>query len=250
MAYTKVSGVVLLSNKVGDNDAILTVFTDSLGVIKISAKGIKSLKNKSMAGAGVFSYSEFVLRKGRGELYYLVSAELKMSFYSLSANIERLAFATYIADITSYAYSENEPEPRVLPLILNTFYLLANSNGELMKIKSVYELKLLSYLGFGASVDSCIFCGKKDDLLYFTNQGGTVCSQCKSHYPDGVKISKDALKAISYIIGAPDNKAFSFKISNKVTDEIASIIEQFFKKHIEKNFYSLSYLKTILGKDF
>ncbi len=51
MAYVKASGVVLKRTKVGDNDAILTVFTDSLGIIKVSAKGIKSLKNKSFAGA-------------------------------------------------------------------------------------------------------------------------------------------------------------------------------------------------------
>lgn len=248
MAYVKATGVVLKRTKVGDNDAILTIFTDSLGVIKASAKGIKSLKNKSFAGATLFSFSEFVLRPAR-DMYYLVSAELKVSFYNLSTNIERLAFATYIADITGYVFLENDPEPEALKLLLNTFYLLANSSGELRQVKCVYELKLLYYCGVGMHTESCLGCAKKEELLYFTLSGGVLCPDCRKNFPDFLAVSKNCVSALSYIMAAEDKKAFSFKVSEKVLDELEYITESFFKKHVDKDFYSLSYLNTILGKD-
>ena len=248
MAYVKASGVVLKRTKVGDNDAILTVFTDSLGVIKISAKGIKSLKNKSFAGASLFSFSDFVLRPAKS-MYYLVSAEQKASFYNLSTNIERLAFATYIADITSYVLMESDPEPKVLALILNTFYLLANSSGELRQVKSVYEIKLLSYIGVGMVVGNCLSCGISENLYYFTKEGGMLCPNCKGKFSDAVLISKDCASALFYIVNSEDKKAFSFKVPQKTLEELEYITESFLKRHISKDFYSLTYLNTILGKD-
>ena len=248
MAYVNCNGVVLKRTKVGDNDAILTVFTDSLGVIKVSAKGIKSLKNKSFAGASLFSYSFFTLRPAR-DMYYLVSAELKMSFYNLSTNIERLAYATYIADITAYCFNENQAEPSVLALLLNTFYLLANKSGDARQIKCVFEIKLLAYSGVGIEGGACISCGEGKELSCFTNEGGTVCASCRGKFPDSFKISPDAQKALFYITNAEDKKAFSFKASERILDELMYITEGFFKKHIDKDFYSLHYLNTLLGKD-
>ena len=70
-------------------------------------------------------------------MYYLVSAELIMSFYSLSVNIEMLAFATYIADITVYSFTDSDPEPSVLSLLLNTFYLLSKTDTDPKKVKNV-----------------------------------------------------------------------------------------------------------------
>lgn len=248
MAYVKTNGVVIKRTNVGDNDAILTIFTDSLGIIKVSAKGIKSIKNKSFTGASLFSFSEFVLRPAK-DIYYLNSAELKMSFYSLSANIEKLSYAAYIADITNYVFSENEPEPRALALLLNTFYLLANTNGDLRRIKSVYELKTLFYLGLGAETGSCIYCGEKKELNFFSNEGGTVCPSCAKNAPGVQKISPACLYALRYITSADDKKAFSFKIADRALSELSCISEEFFKRHVEKDFYSLKYLNSIIGKD-
>ncbi len=248
MAYVSCNGVVLKRTKVGDNDAILTVFTDNLGVIKVSAKGIKSLKNKSFAGASLFSYSYFTLRPAK-DMYYLVSAELKMSFYNLSTNIERLAYATYIADITAYCFTENQAEPEALALLLNTFYLLANKSGDARQIKCVYELKLLCFSGIGIEAKVCLACGAEKGLLYFTNEGGVLCASCRKKFPDSFKISQDAQKAIFYITNTENKKAFSFKVSERVLEELLYITEGFFTKYIDKKFYSLHYLNTLLGKE-
>lgn len=248
MAYVNANGVVLARTRVGDNDAILTVYTDALGIIKVSAKGIKSLKNKSHSGATLFSYSSFVLRPGK-TMYYLVSAELIMSFYSLSANIEMLAFATYIADITVYSFTDSDPEPSVLSLLLNTFYLLSKTDTDPKKVKNVYELKMLYYMGVGINTSGCLSCGKDVKLAYFTKAGGLLCENCKKEFPDAFKISADCEKALKYITESEDKKAFSFKVSKKVMDEIEYITDTFLSQHIDKKFYSLTYLNNILGKE-
>ena len=248
MELIKTDGVVLKRTNVGDNDVILTVFTDRMGVVQASAKGVKSLKSRLAAGSALFTYAEFVLKPGRS-MYSVSSCEPKESFYSLSTNIERLAFATYIADLTAYAVREEVPDERLLSLLLNTLYLFANSQRDLKIIKCVYELKLLSYIGFAPELSGCVRCGDVSDIDYISAAiGGLLCTNCKTAQDRAKKLSEQCLIAMRYIIYTEDKRSFAFSASESVTEELENHIESFIKEHIDKDFYSLTYLNMILGK--
>ena len=247
MTTVKLKGVVLRRVNVGDNDVILTVLSDTLGIISVSAKGVKSLRHKSLAGTALFALSDFVVRTG-SRMYSLVSAELTESFYNLATNIERLAYATYIADITSFSLREGDAPPELLPLALNTFYLLANSQNDLRPLKCVFELKLLYYLGEAPEMNGCIHCGANAGLDFFTNEGGLLCNDCRGKSLHSVKISDDCARAMRYILHSEDKRSFFFKISDRTLCELEDITEGYFAWQADRSFYSLDYLHNILGK--
>ncbi len=248
MEFLKTDGVVLRRTSVGDNDVILTIFTAEKGVLQASAHGVKSLKSRLAAGCALFTHGEFVLASGKS-MYRVRSCEPKECFYNLATNIERLAFATYIADLTGYSVKENLADRRLLSLLLNTFYLLANSQRELRTVKCVYELKLLSYIGFAPDLSGCVRCGDVVHVDYLSpTAGGLLCGDCRSVQDRAKPLSEACLIAMRYILYSEDKRAFAFRTGTAVTEELENHIETFVREYVDRDFYSLTYLNMIIGK--
>ncbi|MBE7010091.1 MAG: DNA repair protein RecO [Ruminococcaceae bacterium] len=249
MELIKTTGVVIRRTQVKDNDLILTLFTKDFGVIKVSARGARGFRNKLAAGTALFAYSEFVLYPGR-DMYKMNSCELIESFYSLTTNIERLAFATYVADLTGYTVQEEQDADteRLLSLFLNTFYLFARWGGDLRLVKCVFELKLLVFLGLMPCLTECMSCGGEAGYYLSPESGGLVCANCAGQLEDAKPISASCLEAMHYVFNHDDKKAFAFRVSPTVLEELEGHVAALLSEYIDHDFFSLDYLNTVLGK--
>lgn len=244
MEYIKTTGVVLKRKTAKEGDAVISVLTPDMGVITAFVKGAKNYKNRNSAGSAPFSYSEFVLSAGR-EMYRVNSCVLLESFYNLSTNIERIAYATYIADLADFTVKENVGDERVLPFVLNTLFLLANSDKSLRLIKCIFELRLLCLLGLKPELDVCIKCGSPEPTHFCAAIGGVLCSSCGEGEK---KISENTLFAMKYVTEAEDKKVFSFSLPQRQIEEFEALTAALIKEHIDRDFYSLTYLNKIIGK--
>ncbi len=247
MELIETDGIVLKASGYKDNDAMLTLYTSQLGRVQAAAKGIKSYKNKLAAGCRIFTHSRFILAPGR-EVYRIRDAEPQHSFYNLSANIERLAYATYFADLASYLAQEQSASMELLRLLLNTFHLLEHSDRDFRLVRAVYELKLLQYTGFAPSMEACTACGDTDNVDHFDPaSGGLLCHNCAQHMPDAMPLPEPCLIAMRYVLYSPVNKIFSFTLPAARVRELADILARFLAYHVEKQFRSLAYLNAITG---
>ncbi len=243
----KTKGVVLNRTFVGEKDAIIKILTEEQGVLSASVKGIKSMKSKLSAGCSLFSYTDFLITESNGR-YIVTSASLIEGFYGLSANIERLSYATYIAEAAVSVAPTPEDAEMIIPLLLNTFYLFSNSQKNLRLIKCVFELKLLCLLGYAPELDSCVACGDCEELCFFSvSSGGAVCRSCGA-IPDAQIITKDTLTAMQYVKDSDEKRAFSFALSKSNIDEFESCTEKMLEHTIGKKLSSLNYLKQISGR--
>jgi len=244
MEYIKTTGVVLKRKIIKEGDAIISVLTPDMGVITAFVKGAKNYKNRNSQGSAPFCYSEFVICPGH-DMYRVTSCVLLESFYNLSTNIERIAYATYIADLVDYTVKENVGDERILPFVLNTFFLLANSDKNLRLVKCVFELRLLCLLGLTPKLSSCVRCGSAETVYICAAVGGALCSACGRGED---KISVAVLEAMRYVIEADDKKVYSFSIPHNLIAEFENHTLHFIKEHIDRDFYSLAYLNKIIGK--
>ncbi len=248
MELIKTDGFVLARTFVGEKDAILKILTPEAGLVSASAKGIKNMKSKLAAGVSAFTYSEFLLRQDRGK-YIVASASRKEGFYGLSSNIERLSFAAYIAELTQTFAPSADDAKAVLPLVLNTFYLLSNANKNMGLVKCAFELRLLCHLGFFPELDSCVSCGETDHLCFFSpSAGGALCRSC-ANTPDTAIVTQNALAAMRYCQHADDKKAFSFTLAPADINEFEHCTESMCEHILGRRLPSLTYLKQITGKN-
>lgn len=243
----KTKGVVLGRTFVGEKDAIIKILTENSGVISASARGVKSMKSKLSAGCSLFSYSDFLITESNGR-YIITSASLLEGFYGLSANIERLSYATYAAEAAAAISPDPEDARALIPLLLNTFYLFSNSQKNLRLIKCVFELRLLCLLGYAPELMGCVECGDVDELCFFSpTEGGVICRSC-GNMPDAQIITQDTLCAMRYVHDADDKKAFSFSLAKSNITEFESATEKMLENLIGYKLSSLNYLKQIAGR--
>ena len=238
-------GIVIREKSVGENDKYLDVLTDKLGVIEISAKGSKKMTSKSFASAQLYAYSEFCLKEHKGK-YYIDSCKPINIFYGLREDVEKIALVVYFTDILKHtATDENEAEA-VLRIFLLTLYYLENGKYPIEQIKSVFEMKLMSQIGYEPEINCCSLCGNTDSAFFSIENASLYCDLCKH---DGqVKLPIGTVKALQYIVNSPIDKAFSFNLKGESLSKLSQITQKYVFYHLDMSFKSLDYYYKIKTK--
>lgn len=247
MNQITVKGIIIKETNVGEADKIFTIFTETHGKISASAKGVRKYKSKLVCGAQFLSYSEFVLFRG-STMYRMCQTQPLHSFSKIRNSLEKLSCAVYFADLVYDTSEEKNPNMPLLKLFLNTLYILSEKDIPEMLLKTIFEIKLMSIIGYSPNLSNCTDCGSNDELLYFSPaDGGVYCNECKIDNSDNIEISNATLAALRHIVECPDNQLFSFTASEKVINQLNLISEKFIYAHLCKQFKSLKYLKDILA---
>lgn len=244
MPGIKATGIVIKQTEFGESNRMISIFTKEYGIIKASVYGAKSIKSSKGAASQFLCFSEFELSKGNSEIYTVFSADAKESFYPVSEDIEKLSLAVYLCDVTYCAVGQENKDEIILSLLLNTLYALSYNGVELRKAKCVYELKLMSFLGYRPILTKCVRCGNISNIVRFSSKdGGLICSKCSA---GGFNVNKSVVEAMNYIISSEFKKMFSFKVTEDVLLALEQISEDYVKTQLDTEFSSLLYLKKIM----
>lgn len=225
--YVNTRGVVIKETKVGDNDKILTVFSEDLGKIRISARGARRQGNR-LSAVRLLCYASFTLFKS-SKGYSLNEFELLNSFPAVSGSIESLSLASYFSEIMCAVTQEKIADKRLLSLFLNSLYIISENIIPLPQVKAVFELKCACLMGYEPQVSECVICGC-DAESFSCSDGGTVCKKCR---PSLSVIDKSTISVLGFICHSPDKKVFLFKVSDKILCEISSICEEYLLSCVE-----------------
>lgn len=241
METIKARGIVAKRSDYGEANCILTVFTENLGTVSVAVYGVKSSKSRLKAVSQPLCFSEFILTKKNGNIYRAESADIIETFYPISEDIVKLSLANYFFEIVRDNFSDNDGE--TLKLLLNTLYLLAYKDVDLTLVKAVFELKMMQYLGYEPNMLSCINCGATESLSAFSLDGGLICEKCKSS--SSVKLSKNEINAMRYVLSSDIKKIYSFTASDAVLERLSLICEGYLLNKNEKRYKSLEYYKKV-----
>ena len=237
-------GIIIKQANYGDAHRMLWIFTENDGIVRAVRYGIRGKKTSNAAAFQLFSYGDFKLRPSRGEIMTAVSADILDGFYPVSEDIKKLSLVSYLADITYTLLGESNPDSRILSLFLNAVYASSYREEDLIKLKTVYELKLMSVGGYMPKLDVCSVCGGVGE--YFSPERGTLV--CRHHHGAGDIKTDDALVSLMrYVSGCEDRKMLSFKV-NDVTliEKLNKITEKYVSLHCDAEFKSLDYFYKII----
>ncbi len=246
MSYIKTKGVVLKEVNVGEADKILTIFSKNKGKISGSAKGARRPKSTLVAGTQLFCYSDLVLFKGK-DMYSINSCDVIESFYEIRNDLVKLTYAAYINEIILDTVQEEQPSTRVLQLFLNSLYLLAKTDKAPEQIARVFEIRLMSILGYAPSVRGCINCGNEEFINFSFSFGkcGFLCKQCIKEDRYALCLSEGAARAIHFIVHSNIKNIFSFDVSENVLKELGKVSKRYLKDRLDREYNKLDFLKTL-----
>lgn len=246
MAGFSERGIVLRRNDYGENNCMLKLFTMRSGIIDAVIYGVKRGKNNSKAASGQFlCFGDYDLYGGRGGAASVNSVNIIDAFLPVSESIEKLALCNYMAETVITMLGENNPDMRLFGIFLNCVYALAYRGYDIMKVKSVFEVKLMCAEGYMPVIGECVKCGAKNTAAFDARAGGMVCNSCMRE--TSTRISAGTFKALVYLTGCEDKKMLAFNGSDAMIKELGKISESYLLEQCDRGFKSLDYFKAISG---
>ncbi|MBQ2664274.1 MAG: DNA repair protein RecO [Clostridia bacterium] len=245
MAEIRAKGIIIKQSDYGEGHRMLSIFTEEYGIIKAVSYGATKTRSKSAASSQFLCYADFDLYKANNRDIMTVNAiDTLDGFYPACEDIKKLSLAVYLCDITYSILGTNNPDARMLHILLNCIYALAYKDEPPEKIKAVYELKMMCVGGYMPELTACASCGKSDIFAFDILKGGMVCHDCGGKYL--VKMDKTLYKALEYITAAEDKKMLAFNASDELLKRLNSLTEQYVSLQLDTRFQSLDYYKTML----
>ncbi|MCH5323576.1 MAG: DNA repair protein RecO [Eubacterium sp.] len=245
-----VKGIVIGRREIGDNNCFLDVFTDKLGMVEVMAHGVKKLGGRNSAAASMFSYADFCLNK-KGTSYYTInSTEPIYNFYDIANSLEAFSLAVYFADLIKYCATSEEEHGELLRFVCMAFYQLEKAKLPLDFIKSIFEFRFITHIGFMPDLRACQQCAcYTDDVMYFLpNEGMIYCENCFKTFvrgTDSFQIDPTVLHILRYVAYSDNEKLFKFKISPKYEKIFSDITEFYLQSQLGRTFDTLRYYKDL-----
>ena len=240
------TGIVLYAADLKEYDKRLTVLTREHGKITVFANGARRPNSTLRAACMSFTMGRFTVYPGR-DSYTMSKAEITESFDAFALDIEKMCYASYFCEMMSYYTREGDFCVNHLNLLYLAFSALIKGEIPEPLIKNIYELKLMDLEGEGPHALSCVRCGAKEGLRFFSvKAGGVLCEKCAGELKEGKEISKTLLYTLGYILTSPLNKLFSFQLTKEAAAELSRFTEEFMARYIDTEFKALDILKGLL----
>ena len=245
--YKTTNGLVLRETNYKEADKILTVLTESEGKITVSAKGTRRKGSRIGAASQLLVYSEMTLfyYNGRWSLNEANTIEL---FQGLRNDIELLSLGSYFAELLETVTDEDQPNPQLLSLGLNSLYALSAGLRQKEFIKAAFEMRLMCLAGFEPILDACQDCGNESyNASSLDLSGGAIhCALCKGTGGISIPLCEGSLEALRYITSAEPKRLFSFSLGKDAAKRLSNVTEAYVMAQLERGFRTLDFYKSII----
>ena len=240
-----VTGLVINTMPIGEYDKRITLLTKERGKITAFARGARRPNSQLLAATNPFSFGEFELFEGRST-YTLSKATISNYFRELAMNPEAACYGFYFLEFADYYCQENNDEKEMLLLLYQTLRALESEKYDNRLVRIIYELKALAINGEAPNVFSCLSCGSKEELFYFSvRKGGILCSECRQTVNDAWKMTESAVYTMQYIISAEISKLYRFAVSEQVLLELQKMLASYMELYVNHTFKSLKILEEM-----
>lgn len=242
-----VTGMVLNVMPIGEYDKRITLLTKERGKITAFAKGAKRPNSQLLAATNPFSFGEFELFEGRST-YTVAKATISNYFRELATDFDVAYYGFYFLEFAEYYCQENNDEREMLKLLYQSLRALESTSFDNQLVRLIFEIKALAINGEAPNVFSCLCCGKKENLHYFSvRRGGIFCPECRKEAADAKQLLESTVYTLQYIISVTIAKLYTFSVSEEVLIELRQVVREYMNTYVNHSFKSLKILDEASG---
>jgi DNA repair protein RecO (recombination protein O) len=250
MRVNHVTAAIVLRNRpYGESDKIVSFFTDKFGKLTGIAKGALRSRRRFVNSLEPFSLINLKFQDPpHSNLVFIVAADLVNSYRHLQTSLERIAYASYVIEISDGLLAEREENQQVFDHLKAGLMHLEDRQPSLRFLTS-FELKLLRLVGYQPVLEAC----KKCRLDYLGSSGiqwrfspingGLLCENCARMHKEAMPLSTAAIE-VMLALQAENTLPTQFSLPVSVVGEIRSAILGFIQYHVDREIKSASFLST------
>jgi DNA repair protein RecO (recombination protein O) len=248
MPLYQTPAIVLRSTPYGESDQIVTLYTLAFGKMKGIAKGAKRSRKRFANTLEIGSYIQVAFfEKENQDLVRLDHSELICPFGSLREDITKLAWASYFIELVNELTAERIKNKALFKLLV--YFLNLIDRGMLQEeIQRVFEVRLLSHLGYQPHFNHCTRCQKhlfEEKFFFGSREGGILCPSCAAHLPGLVPISLGTVKTLQLAQSLPLEKVRRLSFSPQSLRESRAVLSVFLQEYLGKELKSQKFLEEI-----
>lgn len=248
--HVTTQGIVLREVNYKESDKILTVLTQDLGKITVSARASRKKGGGISAAAQMLVWSEMTLYEYR-QRWGLKEAVTNREFRGVRENLDKFSLASYFAEVTEQLAPEQFPTPELLALLLNALYALEHLDRPLPLIKAAFEMRAMCLSGYEPLIDGCAVCGEMPAQPQFHLREGVLhCKSCGKALAAGISLPlcPDSLAALQHIVHGPAKRLYSFRLGGAALKRLSDVCEAFLLTQLEQGLHTLDFYKQITLK--
>ncbi|HEU4344181.1 MAG TPA: DNA repair protein RecO [Candidatus Binatia bacterium] len=241
--------IVLRSWPYGESDKIVSFITENHGKLVGIAKGAKRSRKRFPNSLEPFSLVNLRFQdRPHGGLVFILSSDLMRGFKHLVTSLEKIAFASYLVEITDGLIAEREENRLVFQHLRDGLNYL-EENGTSLTFLAYFELKLLRLTGYQPGLSSCKRCGRDHgDKLVFQwhfslRDGGVLCESCSRSRKEIMPLSAATLEVLMEFQESTTAPGSTRSLPSSLVKEIRSVILRFIQFHMEKEIKSASFIQ-------
>lgn len=246
--FLKTEAVVLKTNRGVNNDVFVTLFTKRAGKIEAVATGAKSSKSQLAACSKPFVAGEFVLST-KSKVMKIISCDIQASNYRIVDHLDTLAYGNYFLELCQLSTHTHVVDTDHYDLIVKIFAELAAQVVEPKLLRAVYLVKLTQITGHTPNlVPRCTLCQNDSPALFLDVHAGVlVCKGCLKTSGKTIKMQRNTIELLSYIINKDIDLILRTKIHPNYLTSIINAFEIFISFHIGiKELKTRPFLEDIL----
>ena len=230
MKTEKLRGIIIGEQLKGESNKQLIVLAKGVGRVLLSARGARNAKSKLLAATQLFCYADFVVCEGRG-FYSVSQAELLNSFYGLRLDMDKLAEAVYLAELTERLCPAGMVQDEILELLYYALSVLEKGTLPPKLVSRIFELKVLQISGLFAP-ESCAVCEETKSPLFFDEQIAEFFCQkhCRKEH---VLLLEAVRKAFSFVLEKEGRAVFGFTLSDEALRQMERILKRYIEVHMD-----------------
>ncbi len=234
----------------GDYDLIITFFTLSRGKISVVAKSAKKSVKRFSGILELFSVLQLMGTAGKG-LPVLQEAVLKQPFFRIRADIKKMAYASYWAELINEWMEEGEKNVQLYQLFQYVLGELDLGHTSEAALSIIFQMRFMTISGLCPNLSHCSVCRiemekiKKNEIVFDLRKGGLVCERCISAVWRRIYLSKGTIKQLLWIQSGDLKKAGRIRFTPQALREGLEFLEAFVPYHLGKETKSLKFLRQI-----
>jgi DNA repair protein RecO (recombination protein O) len=213
---------VLKTSDLGENNKMLTIFTDKIGKISTVAKGAKKNKSKFLSLTQPLCYGEYMVFRGKN-LYTLNEGRIIDSFQELLGDLTTLTYASYLCELIDISMQQDESNRELFKEFVTALYLIKTKAMDNQLLVRAFELKLMRLTGYTVNFENCSLCRKKivnSNYISLQYYGG-VCDDCNKEH--GMHISRATFNALKFLNNITLDKVYRLNLSKEIKEELYKI---------------------------
>ena len=242
----KVEAVIISHRDFGEADRLIRLFSLEHGKLTALAKGARKIRSRKAAHIEPFTHTALVLAKGQS-FWIITQAENKSAYQNIHEDLKKTARAAYILELADQLTGDEQPEPAVFRLIVDTLQRIDAENDTFNAMLN-FEIRLLGFTGFQPDFFHCVGCKKEiqpQDQFFSVQQGGVVCPACARLGGSMVAVSQHTLKYLRHFQRSSYSRLKDIGVDEKTGKEIYRILGAYIAYITERKLNSPDFLNQI-----